>query len=855
MRKFIPILIGLVILIYSLSALAAPPKGISVAKVTGTDVGTNISFTNPYPPHNTMNVFAGTFAGTIDSNTASFYCTDLAHYLALFPPHTYADSGTAGSYISYVLKNFYPNKPYSYPGALGTVQKEAAAVQCAIWIFSDNLNYATISDPQIRDRAKEIEDLALMYAGVTQPPQTLQIVPISVLNYCDVKDTVKIKVLDQLGNPVSGTIVSLSITSGSLSATTVTTGAGGLTPPIVITKGTDTNATFTAIAKVQMPAGILYIHNTDPANNQKLVNAKNCFGYQKKTLTISCTATSPGSGGGVESSYNMADALLQRHIKIMNGETSPVIANQDNVFPITYPLDNMVPMNGPFNTSGTVVTPFDILSISNATSAFAVDYKFGTAGQRVGTIFSTTSNASVYSHSKVVCDRLAGSELRSITIENWDSKEFYVAELANYKNHTVDYSISFSVYETPAGLVVDNKWTLPEYTVPAGTTNVYNFQCWGANPSMTIELVKKVLAKFEAVGTVRYNTVPLKNPDVYIKSAKYTNDGKVVYTFKNTTAFALSVPFAFVVTPQQGMTANTINQNVTIGAGETSVTMNSLGYMSSASVNMTNSTGFKDAVFLGGGVYGAFSGGTATIGQFTNVLTSGTPSVTPNSFVFTGGARLTGSLGNGKLYIARSLDASYAGVDLRNFSKLRFEVSGQGNMSVYLEVMVNGSYKYPFVTIPISNSFTTKEVNLNQFMIDGLPVDLSQVSMVSFQIDKGLNSSLTNVDFSVKNTVMIANSVGVVSNSGTVKEFNLSQNYPNPFNPVTRITYSIPKQELVKIRVFDVLGKEVAVLVNEVKTSGIYEATFDASSFSSGVYFYKLETSSFSDVKRMIVTK
>lgn len=855
MRKVIPILIFLAILGFTISAFAGP-KGISVAKVTGTDIGSNVVFTNPYPPGGNMNVFAGTFAGTIDSNTAKFYCTDLAHYLAIFPPHTYVDSGAAGSYISYILKNYYPTKTYPYAGSLNTVQKEAAAIQLAIWIFSDGLNYATINNVDIRNRAKAIADDALVNAGVTVPQQTLFLTPISLLNYCDVKDTVKVRVLDELGNPVAGTTVTYSITSGTLSAASGVTGADGYTPRVIITKGTDSLATFSAVAKSKISPGVLYIHGTNPTNYQKLVNAKPCLGYQQVTANITCNATSPGAGGGVESSYDMATALLQRHIKILNGETSLMVSNQNDIFPITYPLNSVVPMSGPFNTSGTVVTPFDILGISNATSAYAVDYKYGANGQRVGTIFSTTSNApSIYSHSKVVCDRLSGSTLNNIEIINiGGNKEFYVAQLSNYKNHTVDYSISFSVYETPTGLQVDNKWTIPEYTAPAGTTNIYNFQCWGANREMAIELVNKVLARYEALNTVKYSTTPLKNPDVYMKGAKYTNDGKITFTFKNTTANTLNVPFTFVITSQQGAAPTTVNQNISIPEGDYSYTFTSLGYVSSVSVTMTNSTNFKDAAFVGGGVYGGFSGPLSTVSNFSNLIVSGTPTVPVNSLVFTGGARLQGSL-NDKLYISRSLDASFGGVNLNNSSKLKFEAQGQGTMAVYLEALVNGVYQYPYVNVPINSTFTTKEIALNQFLINGAPVDLSSVTAVTFQIDKGRNPSLSSADFSIRNTVIIANSVGIGQSGATVKDFSLSQNYPNPFNPVTTISFSIPKNEFVNLRVFDVLGKEVAVLVNETKSSGVYEAVFDASRLSSGVYFYKLETSSFTDVKRMIVTK
>lgn len=854
MRKVIPLLILLVLLAITYSAFAGP-KGISIGKVTNVDVATTIHITNPYT-HQVEYVYAGTFAGTIDSNAANWYCTDINHNLAYNPPAIYNDSGYAASYIAYILKNYYPTKSYPYAGALPNIQEEAGAIQVAIWIFSDGLDYLTVDNVTVRDRAKAIEDDALLHAGVTQPQQTLFLVPISLLNYCDVKDTVKMRVLDENGNPASGVTVNYSITgSATLSAASGVTGADGYTPRVIITKGTDSIATFSATAKVKMTPGTIWVHSTDQANFQKLVCAKPCFGYQRKTCTISCSSSSPGGAGGVESSYNMAEALMQRHIKIMNGETSMMVSNQNDFFSITYPLNTVIPLNGPFNTTATVVTPFDILGISNATSAYAVDYKFGANGNRVGTIFSTTTNApSIYSHSKVICDRLSGSELRNISIENLGNKEFYMAELANYKNHTVDYSISFSVYETSTGLVVDNKWSIPEYVAPAGTTNIYNFQCWGSNREMAIELVNKVLAKYESLQTVKYSTTPLKNPVVYMKQAKYTNDGKVTFTFKNTTASSITVPFTFVVTPQQGMPATTVNQNITIPAGDNNYTFTSLGYMSSASVTLTNSTQFKDAAFLGGGVYGGFAGPNSTITNFSNLTVSGTPTVPANSLVFTGGARLQGTLGD-KLYISRSMDATYGGVDLRNCLKLKFEVTGQGTMAVYLEAKVNGVYVYPYVNIPISNSFSTKEINLNQFLVNGQPVDLSNVSMVTFQIDKGSNPSLNNVDFSVRNAVIIANNVGINAESGTVKNFSLAQNYPNPFNPITKISFSIPKQEAVSLKVFDVLGKELVELVNEVKPAGTYEAVFDASKLSSGVYFYKLETADFSDVKRMIVTK
>jgi len=86
-------------------------------------------------------------------------------------------------------------------------------------------------------------------------------------------------------------------------------------------------------------------------------------------------------------------------------------------------------------------------------------------------------------------------------------------------------------------------------------------------------------------------------------------------------------------------------------------------------------------------------------------------------------------------------------------------------------------------------------------------------------------------------------------------EFLLSQNYPNPFNPSTTIRYSVPQNTNVMIKVFDVLGNEVATLVNEEKATGSYEANFNAKGLSSGIYFYKLQAGSFIETKKMILLK
>lgn len=113
----------------------------------------------------------------------------------------------------------------------------------------------------------------------------------------------------------------------------------------------------------------------------------------------------------------------------------------------------------------------------------------------------------------------------------------------------------------------------------------------------------------------------------------------------------------------------------------------------------------------------------------------------------------------------------------------------------------------------------------------------------------GTSSSLYRVDG------VIDTPVGVEETPSVPSSFRLEQNYPNPFNPSTVIRYSVPKTGLVNISVFNLLSQEVKILVNEVKSAGAHEVSFNASNLSSGIYLYRLQSGKFTETKRMVLVK
>jgi hypothetical protein len=94
-----------------------------------------------------------------------------------------------------------------------------------------------------------------------------------------------------------------------------------------------------------------------------------------------------------------------------------------------------------------------------------------------------------------------------------------------------------------------------------------------------------------------------------------------------------------------------------------------------------------------------------------------------------------------------------------------------------------------------------------------------------------------------------------VNGSGITEDFTLMQNYPNPFNPVTNINYQLPIQNFVTLKVYDLLGREVTVLVNDWKEAGEHSVKFDGSGLASGVYFYRFQSGAFVETKKLLLLR
>ncbi len=575
-----------------------------------------------------------------------------------------------------------------------------------------------------------------------------------------------------------------------------------------------------------------------------------------------CDPASGGGDAGLESNGDLASGLLKRQLSIRYGMTTPILAKSSaSGITAQHSLSEFYPANGPFNSHGTETTPFDILGISNAVSSYAMDYNINTTTgvRRVAGIFSTITEAPfIYDHTKALCDRLGGAAIEDLRLIDINGYKFYAAKLRNAKKNQIDYSISFSVYETPSGYQIQNKWTHGEYISPDGASSVYNFQVWSSTYSGTVELVKSILTKFKSFSSITYLNVNQIEPDIYVKSSYYSHDGTIHLKVENFgSSSQISVLNKYRIS--QGDVQVEESLNFSVQSGENDIVIFT-GVISDANLSFTSSTGFKDETFVSGGAYTNISGPSSTVSSFSteNYPQPVASNYADGSLLLSGGASVSGSLSDW-ISVIRSFTASGDNVDLSNYSTVKFKAKGTGVLTLIFDLSNTQNFNYFSYSVNLTPSETEYSVNfsdLKEITPSQNQFDPKLVRNIGFVLYKTKNPNLTNFNFEVRNIVFSANLVtGIEDNNITPKEFSLSQNYPNPFNPSTKIQFTVAKTERISLIVYNVLGQQVKVLVNNELNAGKHVVNFDASGLSSGIYFYKLIGSSVNLTKKMILMK
>lgn len=188
---------------------------------------------------------------------------------------------------------------------------------------------------------------------------------------------------------------------------------------------------------------------------------------------------------------------------------------------------------------------------------------------------------------------------------------------------------------------------------------------------------------------------------------------------------------------------------------------------------------------------------------------------------------------------------------------------------VYSSCGGNGSYQSDYVhghvvkhvvNPPYGDSLTTQAWNSGTSIVKQISLTVpsaiiySNAKLVVFGYKNGSPITSGAPVLNAKD-VQLSTFTGAEKNNEIIKDYYLSQNYPNPFNPITNIRFNIPKDGFTTLKIYDIKGKLVATYLSQYIKAGQYNVDFNGENLSSGVYFYKLTSKDFSDVKRMILVK
>ncbi|MBK9331635.1 MAG: T9SS type A sorting domain-containing protein [Ignavibacteria bacterium] len=197
-----------------------------------------------------------------------------------------------------------------------------------------------------------------------------------------------------------------------------------------------------------------------------------------------------------------------------------------------------------------------------------------------------------------------------------------------------------------------------------------------------------------------------------------------------------------------------------------------------------------------------------------------------------------------------------------HYSSQGFEVFSTGTVTVTADAWgtitlpagtFSNALRLKFVTVTndsTSIGISTSNATSYSWFVNGRKLPIFTITYTSFSFNGFPLGSDKSVNYSDHVTIGITN-----ISTETPGEYRLSQNYPNPFNPATTLEFGITKPEFVSLKIYDMLGKETAVLVSAKLRPGTYKYNFNASGLTSGIYFYTLKTENFSETKRMTLVK
>jgi len=618
--------------------------------------------------------------------------------------------------------------------------------------------------------------------------------------------------------------------------------------------------TVKVLASGDNTATLNLFDQTDPtsANNS---------GYAAVTVS----GSSGGGGGGIESDGSMAEKIATRnYTRLKTNRTrsfddkiqlmlfrefdvkSGLLVPSNNLKSETSNILDFIPEDGPSDTDPHIVTPEDLLYLSNAIEVFSVDY-FRYDNKRLASILAmTTQNGTVYNHTKMVCDRLTGGNLQRIDMVSIFDHAFIRGMLIQ-ENGDIDYTISFVAYESGGTYVVDNQWLNEDYIIPF-SSDVFNFQVWSASPTECIILAEEILNRMETdKGLQILNNGNQKIPDVYVQNGYY-KDGNLYINIRNL-ANASEITVSGNLTRTENGDRENFRRTISVNPdnGLNNFIEIPTGYIFDIGFGLySNISQDRDELYFADGPWGKYHEVNGGIIDTFEIFPHTNTSVEPDEYLVERDVSITGEV---RTYVSlfKSLIVGNRPVDLSSYNQLEFTANGSGTIEVIVALDGIKSWSdQPRKIIhlePEINTYTINYFDLHSKKPDYLSFTGENVVSVVFNAI-GNNTTYTDFEMNIsdlkfKNGITDIEFPGLLNKSVTC--------YPNPFSYETTISFNLNKDCGVKIVLYNQAGQEIRTIADQKFIQGINNVRFNREGIKDGTYIYKLITENSSVIKKITI--
>ena len=578
---------------------------------------------------------------------------------------------------------------------------------------------------------------------------------------------------------------------------------------------------------------------------------------------VTPSASSGGGDGGLESEGSLASLIGARVARTraraarltdaaeLDGPLVPLasVGRAAKASASELDLQAVVPETGPFGSVGMLVTPGDLLDITNAVALHAADYVVGDDAHRLGVVFAALTPAGeTYDHTKAICDRVRGSLLDDVRTVEIGGHPFVMLRVIR-PDGRVDYAVSLVAYPDEDGYVVDSRYRAEEYAIAQGyAAEVLNLQVWGSTPDATTALVAATLERLGAeafVAETRTSIVAPRMPDVWVRGGGYEPGALGLQVVNRGDAPAALTLVGSTAAVEEGV-REPFSQAVTVPVGREALAL-AVDPLFDVGLSVVQAGAVEDFVYLADGVWTRVASADTEVSAF-EVTTSGVrpePGLRPVER----DARMAGALGEWA-GLFRGIRPSATPADLSAYDAIALTASGTGPVTFVVEkasIRVGEQHATVLELSPEPQTFLVRYADLERST--GEPFTADDVTLLAFYA-YGDGGAPEPFEIAVSD-VRFLNTAAVSSEPEAAGPALAVSVAPNPSRGRAAVRLSLPAPADVSVSVFDVLGREVARVADGAFGAGTHELRLDGVALAPGAYVVRAQAGAEAVVTRM----